>query len=299
MFLDESKSMSHLQVGIHTSGLLSYHSLWVPNTYHGRNSLQIAYNCVQQSSWRLSFFLSFSGCNEPVWLAHDYRGTKKNSETLDIPPNRSLYTQNQILVMNWNVIVVWEPTRIFWTRPPPTRQCWVLIFTSCKTAYIAGGDKVTANNYRFGTRSKGPGRCEAHWKHAIRGSQWHYQCCQEPGWSTGPGAHPQTCQATRWPILVQSTSTSALPHPLHPLPGIKAWEWRIGTSNWVVWVHTLIGVRATPSVLSVWPCKLEMDEKKWKHVSLAQQNGFDPAFLHGLLRPVQDTAKPNTCWRRV
>ncbi len=33
-----------------------------------------AYNCVQQSSWRLSFFLL---CNEPVWLAHDYRGTKK------------------------------------------------------------------------------------------------------------------------------------------------------------------------------------------------------------------------------
>ncbi len=30
MFLDQSKSMSHLQVGIHTSGLLSYHSLYVP-----------------------------------------------------------------------------------------------------------------------------------------------------------------------------------------------------------------------------------------------------------------------------
>ncbi len=153
------------------------------------------------------------------WL----QGNIKISETLNIPPNRSLYTQNQILVMNWNTVVVWEPTRIFWTRPPPTRQCWVLIFTSCKTAYIAGGDKVTANNYGFGTRSTEPARCEAHWKHAIRGSQWHYQCCQEPGWSTGPGAHPQTCQATRRPILVQSTSTSALPHPLHPLPGIKAW----------------------------------------------------------------------------
>jgi hypothetical protein len=59
MFLDQSKLMSHLQVGIHTSGLLSYLSLWVPHTYHGLNSLQSAYNCVQQSSWRLSFFLSF------------------------------------------------------------------------------------------------------------------------------------------------------------------------------------------------------------------------------------------------
>jgi hypothetical protein len=67
----------------------------------------------------------------------------------------------------------------------------------------------------------------------------------------------------------------------------------------VDWVHTLSGVRATPSVLGMWPCKLEMDEKKSKHAGLAQQNGFDPAFLHSLLRPVQDTAKPNTCWRRV
>jgi hypothetical protein len=100
------------------------------------------------------------------WL----QGNKKNSETLDIPPNRSLYTQNQILVMNWSMVVVWEPTRIFWTRPPPTRQCCVLIFTSCKTAYIAGGDKVTANNYGYGTWSTGPASYEAHWKHAIRGS---------------------------------------------------------------------------------------------------------------------------------
>ncbi len=171
MFLDESKSMSHLQVGIHTSGLLSYHSLWVPNTYHGLNSLQSAYNCVQQSSWRLSFFLSFFFWVQWASLIGPWlQGNKKNSETLDIPPNRGLYTQNQILVINWSMVVVWEPTCIFWTRPPPTRQCWVLIFTSCKTAYIAGGDKVTANNYGFGTWSKGPASCEAHWKHAIRGS---------------------------------------------------------------------------------------------------------------------------------
>jgi hypothetical protein len=32
-------------------------------------------------------------------------------------------------------------------------------------------------------------------------------------------------------------------------------------------------------------------KKKSKHASLAQQNGFDPAFLHSLLRPAQGTAK--------
>jgi hypothetical protein len=38
-----------------------------------------------------------------------------------------------------------------------------------------------------------------------------------------------------------------------------------------------------------------LDEEKSKHASLAQQNGFNPAFLHSLLRLVKGTAKPDTC----
>ncbi len=45
-------------------------------------------------------------------------------------------------------------------------------------------------------------------------------------------------------------------------------------------------LRAVPPVLSVWPCK-----ENW----VAQQNGFDPAFLHWMQRLVKAMAKPNTC----
>jgi hypothetical protein len=38
-----------------------------------------------------------------------------------------------------------------------------------------------------------------------------------------------------------------------------------------------------------------LDEEKSKHVSLAQQNGFGPAFLQSLLTLVKGTAKPNIC----
>ncbi len=51
--------------------------------------------------------------------------------------------------------------------------------------------------------------------------------------------------------------------------------------------------RETPLVLSMWPCKLKLDE----HAGLAQQNDFGPAFLHSLLMLVKDKAKPKTwCW---
>jgi hypothetical protein len=46
-------------------------------------------------------------------------------------------------------------------------------------------------------------------------------------------------------------------------------------------------------------CKLKLEEEKSKQVDLAQNNGFDLAFLHSLLRLVKGTAKPNTCQRRV
>jgi hypothetical protein len=45
--------------------------------------------------------------------------------------------------------------------------------------------------------------------------------------------------------------------------------------------------------------QIKLYEEKPKHASLAQQNGFGPAFLHSLLRLVKGTAKPNTCQRKV
>jgi hypothetical protein len=41
-----------------------------------------------------------------------------------------------------------------------------------------------------------------------------------------------------------------------------------------------------------------LDEEKSKQVDLAQNNGFDPAFLHSLLRLVKVTANPTTRQRR-
>jgi hypothetical protein len=37
-----------------------------------------------------------------------------------------------------------------------------------------------------------------------------------------------------------------------------------------------------------------LNEEKSKHASLAQQNGFGPAFLHTLLKLVKGIAKLNT-----
>jgi len=37
-----------------------------------------------------------------------------------------------------------------------------------------------------------------------------------------------------------------------------------------------------------------LDEEKSKHASLAQQNGFGPAFLPRMLRLAKDTAEPST-----
>jgi hypothetical protein len=58
-------------------------------------------------------------------------------------------------------------------------------------------------------------------------------------------------------------------------------------------------LRATLPVLSMWPCKLKLDEETSKHASLAQWNDFGPAFLHSLRRLVKGTAKPNTCQCKV
>jgi hypothetical protein len=42
------------------------------------------------------------------------------------------------------------------------------------------------------------------------------------------------------------------------------------------------------------PCKRILEEEKSKHVGLAQQNGFGPAFFHRL-RLVKGIAEHNTC----
>jgi hypothetical protein len=53
-------------------------------------------------------------------------------------------------------------------------------------------------------------------------------------------------------------------------------------------------LRATPPMLSVWPCKLKLDEKKLKLAYLIQENGFCPTILHNLLRLVEGITKLKT-----
>jgi hypothetical protein len=43
----------------------------------------------------------------------------------------------------------------------------------------------------------------------------------------------------------------------------------------------------------MWPNRIELDEEKSKHAVLAQQNGFGPAFFHGMLIMVNGTVQPN------
>jgi hypothetical protein len=58
-------------------------------------------------------------------------------------------------------------------------------------------------------------------------------------------------------------------------------------------------LRASPAVLSMWPCTLEFDEEKSKHAGLAHENGFGQAYLHGLLRLVNGAATVCPCHKRV
>ncbi len=60
-----------------------------------------------------------------------------------------------------------------------------------------------------------------------------------------------------------------------------------------------LAITTAPAVLSMWSCKLKLDDEKSKHAYLAQQNGFGPAFQHNLLRVVTCTAKQNIWQRRV
>jgi hypothetical protein len=50
-------------------------------------------------------------------------------------------------------------------------------------------------------------------------------------------------------------------------------------------------VRASPKVLGMWPCTLWSDEEKSTYAGLAQENGFTPACLLGLLRFLKTAAK--------
>ncbi len=38
-------------------------------------------------------------------------------------------------------------------------------------------------------------------------------------------------------------------------------------------------VRASPALLSMWPCTMNLDEEKSKHARLAQQNGSGPRIF--------------------
>jgi len=53
----------------------------------------------------------------------------------------------------------------------------------------------------------------------------------------------------------------------------------------------IIGVRASPPVLSLSPCTLKSDEENSTYASLAQENGFSPACLLSLLRLVKSSNK--------
>jgi hypothetical protein len=41
----------------------------------------------------------------------------------------------------------------------------------------------------------------------------------------------------------------------------------------------------------MWPSKRKLEEEKLKHAALAQQNGFGPAFFHGMLRLVKGNSR--------
>jgi hypothetical protein len=43
---------------------------------------------------------------------------------------------------------------------------------------------------------------------------------------------------------------------------------------------------------------IKLDEEKSKHAGLAQENGFDVAYLHSLPRSIQSLAKLGTCPKR-
>jgi len=83
--------------------------------------------------------------------------------------------------------------------------------------------------------------------------------------------------------------------PLLDLCCCRSW----GTARLYTLYRRTVFNRATTLVLSMWPCKLTLDEEKSKHASLAQQNSSGPAVLHSLLRLVKGTVEPNTCQRRV
>ncbi len=84
----------------------------------------------------------------------------------------------------------------------------------------------------------------------------------------------------------------------------ESWEpWRkeyLHLMELISWVYnTTTNLRAAPAVLSMWPSKRKLVEEKSKHASLAQQNGFGPAFFHRMLRLVKGTSEPNTCWLAI
>ncbi len=58
-----------------------------------------------------------------------------------------------------------------------------------------------------------------------------------------------------------------------------------------------LSITATAPVLSILPCKRKLDAEKSKYASMAQQNGFGPAFLLKVQRLVEGTAKHETCCR--
>jgi hypothetical protein len=123
----------------------------------------------------------------------------------------------------------------------------------------------------------------------IRRRWWEDSACSTMCW--------RECCSDCWDN--PSYIAACLGSPTRFLPAGRckywSWAWIISKRFWI-FQSTL---RATPQVLSVWTCKLKLDEEKSIRGRLAQQNGFGPEFLYNLLRLVKCTAKHKTCRRRA
>ncbi len=108
-----------------------------------------------------------------------------------------------------------------------------------------------------------------------------------------------------WCSCSSSPSFPSQSHPLH-----KKKHWDAGNTQlllvsrvWASFLPASSNFHQIPSCLSyhvswpnskcMWPCKRKLDEEKWKHAGLAQQNSFGPALLFKIQRLVKGPAKPN------
>jgi hypothetical protein len=54
-------------------------------------------------------------------------------------------------------------------------------------------------------------------------------------------------------------------------------------------------IRATQSMLRMWPTKKKLDEEASKYAGLAPKTGYGPTYFHVMVRLVKGIEKPDTC----